>query len=199
MNDDSIDAVERFRAGDEHAAGELYEKYVHRLIALARGKMSPRLRRRVDPEDVVHSVYRSFFVKAGNDAFTFERSGDLWRLLSTITVNKVLRQVQRNRRKKRSMDREQSMQAGKDHDVLPPEVVASDPSPSEALVMIEEVEALMETLKPAHREMLALRLQGASTEEIALECDCSDRTVRRVLEKVRDYLHERQTSEDEEE
>jgi len=193
MNDNSIDAVARFQAGDQQAAVELYQKYVHRLIALARGKMSPKLRRRVDPEDVVHSVYRSFFIKAGNDEFTFKKSGDLWRLLSTITINKVLRQVQRNRRKKRSIDREQSVHKSGTDMHLPPEVIAKDPSPSEALVMIEEVGLLMDTLKPPHREMLSLRLQGASTDEIAQECNCSDRTVRRVLEKVRKYLEDRQS------
>ena len=60
----SLVLLERFRGGDDLAAAEIFNRYFGRLTALARSRLSPRLARRTDPEDIVLSVYRSFFVAA---------------------------------------------------------------------------------------------------------------------------------------
>ena len=52
------------RQGNEPAAEALFARYFERLQALVRSRLSPRFSRRTDPEDVVMSVYRSFFVGA---------------------------------------------------------------------------------------------------------------------------------------
>ena len=59
--------LERIREGDEQAATELFDRYVDRLIELARSRLSPKLARRLDPEDVVQSACRSFFRLARAD------------------------------------------------------------------------------------------------------------------------------------
>jgi DNA-directed RNA polymerase specialized sigma24 family protein len=46
----------------------------------------------------------------------------------------------------------------------------------------------MAALEPQHRRMLELRLQGCNLEEIATALDCSERTVIRVLERVKKKL-----------
>jgi hypothetical protein len=55
--------------------------YANRLIALARSRLSSKLAGRIDPEDVVQSVYRSFFAEARAGRYHLDRGGDLWRLL----------------------------------------------------------------------------------------------------------------------
>src|SRR5262245_38849503 len=50
-------------AGDEEAARQVVDRYIDRLVALARQRLSQRLASRVDPEDVVQSVFRTFFVR----------------------------------------------------------------------------------------------------------------------------------------
>ncbi len=191
MDDNSVNALQRYREGDPHAAKELHDRYAHRLIALARSRISKKLARRVDPEDIVQSVYRSFFARAEDGRFVFEKSGDLWRLLSSITINKVLRQVQTHRRKKRSIDLEQSVSSDATGWGLPAQVLASEPSPSDALAMIEEMEKVMSELDPLQRRVLEMRLQGHSTEQIATDCSRSERTVRRLLGKIRTNLESR--------
>src|SRR3954470_23818895 len=89
----SLILLERFRAGDDQAAAEIFDRYFERLTSLARSRLSTRLARRTDPEDIVLSVYRSFFVEAREGRYTLGRGGDLWRLLSSITRHKLLRQV----------------------------------------------------------------------------------------------------------
>jgi DNA-directed RNA polymerase specialized sigma24 family protein len=88
------DLLERWKSGDEAAAAEIFDQYLSRLTALARTRLSPKLARRVDPEDIVQSAYRSFFRHAQNDRYVLERSGDLWRLLAAIVMNKLHGQVE---------------------------------------------------------------------------------------------------------
>lgn len=64
--------------------------------------------RRFDPEDVVQSVYRSFFRKAENEEFTLKRSGDRWRLLANITIKKTMKRVEFELAKKRDPRVEES-------------------------------------------------------------------------------------------
>ena len=53
----------RLRAGEDAAAREVFERFAGRLIGLARGQFNQLLARKVDPEDVVQSAYKSFFVR----------------------------------------------------------------------------------------------------------------------------------------
>jgi RNA polymerase sigma-70 factor (ECF subfamily) len=182
----------RWQAGDQQAAAELFRRYANRLVALARTRLSSKLGRRVDPEDIVQSVYRSFFTAAREGRYDLQRGGDLWRLLVAITVHKVQMCGKRNARQKRSVDREQTF-AGEDSLLgIGAEVLAHGPSPVAALALAEELEQLMSRLEPAQRRILELRLQGYQLEEIASQVQCGQRTVRRILERVKELLQQRQ-------
>ena len=61
--------VERWQSGDQSAAKQLFDTYVDRLVALARRRISQRLNSRLDPEDVVQSVFRTFFERAKEGRF----------------------------------------------------------------------------------------------------------------------------------
>jgi hypothetical protein len=82
----SAELLARYRNGDDDAAEELFCRYVTRLTSLARTRLSPKLATRTDPEDVVLSAYRSFFVGVRKGRFRLRRSGDPWRLLVSITT-----------------------------------------------------------------------------------------------------------------
>ncbi len=63
-NDPHFDELmARLETGDEDAAVEVCDRFVHGLIALARQHLDGATLRKVDPEDVVQSAYKSFFVK----------------------------------------------------------------------------------------------------------------------------------------
>src|SRR5438034_4074023 len=57
---DSLILADLCRSGDPEAARQLFEQYVDRLVALARRRLSRNLAGRVDPEDIVQSVFRTF-------------------------------------------------------------------------------------------------------------------------------------------
>jgi RNA polymerase sigma-70 factor (ECF subfamily) len=177
-------------AGDAAATNELYNRYVDQLIRLARRRLAPQLARRLDPEDVVQSAYRSFFAAAGEGRFVLERSGDLWRLLTSITLNKLYRQVERNTAQKRDVGQERRLTTGDSCDFAV-QVASREPSAGEAAALTDEVELVMRDFEPLHREMIQMRLQGYLVEEIARETARTQRTVLRVLERVRQRLAER--------
>lgn len=69
------DWLERVIGSEPGFEGELVDRYTRRLLELARRQLPERVRRRVDPEDVVQSVYRSFFRRLNDGQFNFGSSG----------------------------------------------------------------------------------------------------------------------------
>lgn len=78
----------RVRAGDEAAAAVLFRRFVDQLAAKAHRHLSPTLRRKVDAEDIIQSVYRTFFRRVRQGEFELDHWGSLWGLLTRITVRK---------------------------------------------------------------------------------------------------------------
>lgn len=169
----SAELLERYRSGDESAATPLFVRYVERLTAMVRAQMSPSLRRRIDPDDAVQSAYRSFFVRARDGQFTLQRSGELWKLLVTITLNKLRRQIAHHQAQKRGVQRDRAFVD-----------IARHPSPLEAIAAADELTAFMAKLNPLQRQVLQMRLQEERWEVIAHATGRSPRTVRRVLGEI---------------
>ena len=78
----------RLRGGDDRAAAEVFRRFTHRLIGLARSRLDHLIRRKVDPEDILQSVYRTFFRRYARGAFDLESWDGLWGMLTVITVRK---------------------------------------------------------------------------------------------------------------
>jgi RNA polymerase sigma factor (sigma-70 family) len=181
----SLVLLERLRRGDELAAEALFSRYFKRLTALARSRLSHRLARRTDPEDIVMSVYRSFFVGARAGCFTLSRGGDLWRLLSSITTHKLLRKARREQADRRSVDCEVPLDPANEGEFLGRH---PQPTPADALALADELEQVLAALEPFPRRVLELRLQQAQIAEIAQDTGRSERTVRRALGQIRELL-----------
>lgn len=184
-HDEQVDLLRRWRQGDQQAAAELFRCYTGRLIALSHSRLSGKLAARFDPEDVVQSAYRSFFSHVREGRFDLECDIDLWNFLAVITLRKLRNQVRRNRARKRTLEREQSLDEGDDPNGPLAGALALEPSPVEAVALVDELERVMKGLDPVQRRMLELRLQGYSMPEIAVEVRRSEITVRRFLKDVK--------------
>jgi RNA polymerase sigma factor (sigma-70 family) len=183
----SAELFTRYQGGDDEAAEEIFRRYIERLTRLARSRLSPRLASRTDPEDVVLSAWRSFFLGARVGKFALRRSGDLWRLLASITLHKVYRQVRRHTAERRSVGVEQSLE--RMQQFLP--AADQEPSPEEAIALADELETVMAKLDAFGRRVLELRLQGETLAAIAADTGRSERTVRRMLAHLRELLAQR--------
>src|SRR5260370_7025785 len=80
--------LERLRGGDGEAAQEIFQRYARRLIALARSRLNPLMRQKVDPEDVMQSVFKSFFARQDEGQFDLTDWDSLWSLLTSLTLRK---------------------------------------------------------------------------------------------------------------
>jgi len=172
------------RAGNEEAARQLFDKYMERLVALARRRISQRLASRVDPEDIVQSVFRTFFGRLRAGQFEIEDQDDLCKLLMRITVHKTLRQVAFHKAAKRNPALEKGQQDTADDRIL--EVLDSEPTPEATVAFVDQLEHFLARLRPEERQVLEMRMQGHSNEEIVSKLKIKhDRTIRRIVERIR--------------
>lgn len=182
--------------GRDDAAAEIVAEYTAALVSVARQSISPQLARRIDPEDVVQSAYRSFFVRMGRGEYELGNGKELWKLLLTITLNKVRKQGKFHRAKKRNVSVERSACNSTMAVPLAELAVSSEPTQEDAAMLIEEVVALLETLREEDRAIIELRLQGYNSVEIARETGRAERTVRRSIERIERRLREKHHADD---
>ncbi|MFM8224203.1 MAG: hypothetical protein ACKOJF_35330, partial [Planctomycetaceae bacterium] len=65
----------------ETAAREIHTRYGERLAALAQQRLSMRMRRRLDAEDITQSVFKSLFLRVADGRLVVENREDLGALL----------------------------------------------------------------------------------------------------------------------
>ncbi len=180
--------VDLCRQGDQKAATDLFNHYVNRLLPLARLRLSQRLASRVDPEDIVQSVFRTFFKRLKAGEFQIEENDDLCKLLVRITVHKTLRQVAFHKAGKRDFSMETG-QSDESNDRLV-DLLGREPSPEVTVAFLNQMEHFLGRLRPMEREILELRMQGFSNEDIAKKLGIYDRKIRRVIERVREQAEQ---------
>src|SRR6266404_4580543 len=105
-----------FKDGNEDAATALHDRYATRVKAFAKRSCGPDLAQRLDPEDIVQSVFRSFFHAAKRGFYEAPTSEELWKILVVITLNKMRTQRAYHRAAKRDVrltpgDSEYALQA----------------------------------------------------------------------------------------
>jgi RNA polymerase sigma-70 factor (ECF subfamily) len=177
--------LELLQAGDEQIAEQIFTAYAGRLLDLARLRISGRLARRIDPEDVVQSVFRTFFRRARAGGFTIEGEDSLCRILVGITARKALRQVAFQRAAKRNPGLEQDSSSGE-----APDLYALEPTPDATVAFLDHLEHFLARLRPRDCSIVEMRMEGYSVEEIARKLELSDRHVRRVLKHVREIAEQ---------
>lgn len=175
--------LERFRRGQEDAATVLYLRYAKRLNALARTKCSPSLAHRVEPEDIVQSVFRSFFRKAAEGLYDVPEGEDLWKLFLVITLNKIYAKSVFHHARKRDV-RLTLNTADMDESSL-----NRNESDEQALAELQMVVSdILSRLSDTFRKMVEYRIQGFEVAEIARMTQRSKRTVERTLQQFRSDL-----------
>src|SRR5882724_7124368 len=144
------------------AARAIFERFTRRLIGLARGQLDARLRHKIDPEDVVQSAYKSFFLRYGEGALAAEGWDGLWGLLTLITLRKCADRVRYHRAECRDLARDAA--AAPSGDGLF-DAIGREPTPEQAAVLAETVEHVLRGLDNDERAIFELSLQGYSTQK----------------------------------
>ena len=175
--------------GDE-AARRIWERYLPRLLTLARSHLDRRIRVLQDEEDVVQSMGRSFFNRLRRGDFDLANRNALWALLVTITLNKARNAADRHFAARRDVRRVQPLSPSDGsrpdarHEAFALE--AADPTPAEAAALNEALEQRLRALPEWDlRQVALMKLEGYTNGEIADRLECSERGVERKLNLIR--------------
>jgi RNA polymerase sigma-70 factor (ECF subfamily) len=183
--------LRRLRGGSEDAATQLYLRYAGRLKVLARAEVSPDLARRVDVDDIVQSVFSSFFRGVGQGYYNVPHGDELWKLFLVIALNKIRAKGVFHRAAKRDVRLTASAE------FLDEWVGSARDSDDQAYAFLRMViDEAMAPLTAQQRDMIRLRIEGHEMADIAAQTQRSKRTVERVLQDFRTKLAEILRAED---
>lgn len=179
------------RQGDEAAAARVWQRFVPRLLGLARRTLAchPRLAGLAD--DVVQSVFASFFHRARAGRFTLQGRDDLWNLLAVMTVRKARRTILHETADKRGGGQVRNEAAAPLEEASANLAASTPPASPECDLIAEE---LLTRLPAELRTVAVLRLMGHTNREIAAQLDWTVRKVERKLQLIR-LLWEQDSSE----
>lgn len=177
--------LRRFRTGDQDAATAIYVRYARRLQSLAARQAGDDLSPRFDAEDVVQSVFRTFFRRASAGYYEVPAGEELWRLLLVLSLHKVRDLAVHHRAQKRDVSRTWSVDNA---DSPAGELTADDRLAYDSLRLV--VAGLVSDLPESNRRIVDLRIEGHEVDEIAKRSGRSKRTVERTLQQFRDRLRQ---------
>ena len=189
--------LDRARRGEAEPLGQLLQLYRNYLTILATTQLDRRLRRRVNPSDLVQEAMLAAHCDFAKFRGVSERELLAW--LRQILINCLHHAIETHlKAKMRDVRREVSVErvsAALDRSVINFAQVLADrgPSPSAPLRRRERVVALADQLAKLpsqYRDVIVLRnLQGLSFEEVADRMDRNAGAVRmlwlRAMEKLR--------------
>jgi RNA polymerase sigma-70 factor, ECF subfamily len=173
--------LRRIKAGEDDAATELYRRYAARLIDLAAAKTSPDVKQRVDPEDIVQSVFRTFFRRATLGEYEVPDGDELWKLFLVIGLNKIRAIAGYHKAAKRDVRQTAGGEAAMGAGTTVPDDVAHR-------TLQLTIDELLAPLPETHREIIRLRIDGYEVAEIAERVKRAKRSVERILQEFREKL-----------
>ena len=186
---ESFDTVmDRLRAGDDDAARAVFLRFTHRLIALAHTKLESMSQTRDEVEDVVQSVYKSFFIRSREGQFLVDDWDELWGLLTVIALRKCSNRRTYHRAQRRGLGWRGLRLGSASPTDLAGQLIDRKPTPAEAAALSDTVRELFSALDEHDRPTVGFLLQGFTAREIAISLRCSERTVRRIRSRLKERM-----------
>jgi len=193
--------IEALKEGLPLATDVLWQHYFEQIVRLAQRRLGGASHRAVeDAEDAALSAFQALYTGALEGRFAqLNDRVDLWRLLTAITINKVLSQTQRHTRLKRgghptpgnadsSQPEQESAGAGNIEEIehALSQAISREPTPEATALIEEQYQLLLAALGDRTLEQIAVwRMEGLSNKEIAGQLRCAVRTVERKLVRIR--------------
>jgi RNA polymerase sigma-70 factor (ECF subfamily) len=210
---ESSELVNRVLEGDEQALAELFSECRDRLWRMVNFRMDPRLRKRVDPDDVLQEAYMNAVQRIDKFRAEASRSILIWfRMIVTQTMVDIYRR--HLGAQKRSAGRDVSMHGGWKSDStsmsLSFHLLGHLTSPSHAALRAEisqQIDTALSTMNDIDREVLALRhFEELSNNEAAQVLNITEQAaslryvralsrLKDVMEAIPGFLDEWQTDE----
>jgi RNA polymerase sigma-70 factor (ECF subfamily) len=184
LSDHSL--LQRFRHGQNGGATLLFLRYAKRVRALASAQISPGLAARTAPDDIVQSVFCTFFRRVAKGQYDVPEGEEIWKLLLVIALHKICDAANYHRAARRDVRQTQS---GAAYERALNSMQGQDEGAMAVLRMV--IDEVLDALPPSHRPIVERRIEGYEVAEIAGDLKRSKRTVERVLQEFRRRLDSR--------
>jgi RNA polymerase sigma factor (sigma-70 family) len=184
--------IERVKAGDADAIRTLIDRFEADVRTIVRVKLPQSLRSQFDSMDFVQAVWQS--VLTGEDVEGLGRFANAQHFrgfLAGVARNKVFEAHRRRSTRKYSLKREEPLYVRRGNRELPREVAAPNPTPSQDAQAHDRFAQLVAGRSEEETRVVELRRRGLTFEEIAAETGLSERSVRRIIEAIRQRMEAR--------
>ncbi len=162
---DSIELVERLRAGDDGALNELFDRYYDRVRRIAHIRMGSRLQRLTESDDLVQDTFAVAFKRI--DKIDLHDHASIIQYLSRVLENQIRGAVDYFDAQKRTPTQGRVLSTDNSHsDVELREARAPDPEPVDQLAsreLKEIYDSCVQELDDAHREVILLHEYAEAT------------------------------------
>ena len=172
--------VEQTRVGDQDAAAHLYHRYCKRLTRLVRKRCSNDLARCAGVEDIVQSVFATFFRRIGEGVYDIPEGQVAWKVLLILALNNVRNHATYHYAAKRDVHRTISGPEARERLQLQGD--GQEFTPGHFDLILEEI---VDQLSFPSNMIVRLRVDGFTVAEIARIAGCSTRTVERDIRETR--------------
>jgi RNA polymerase sigma-70 factor (ECF subfamily) len=169
--------LEQLNNGDYAAAERIFVAYESYLRLIVRRQISAALRAKFDSVDIVQSVWVDLLAGFREAGWRFSDPAQLRAFLIRTTRNRF---IDRLRHHQPWLEREQPLGdlSGREDPSSP------EARPSEEAQANEVWARLLKLCPPAHRDLLRLKQQGFSLEEIAKRTGLHPGSIRRILSEL---------------
>lgn len=177
--------------GSDTAVWELVEQYHKNILRVVRRHLPTEIRSKIDSTDIVQSVWKSFL----RNRSTLEHAHSVENFVSYLATMARLKVYETHRhytqtkaydihREDRSNSRANLSDEEADIDYAKRLVDRRCDTPSEIIAAQENWHIALERAGDRGHEIIRLRLQGLTLDEVATRLNTSTSTVRRVLDSV---------------
>ena len=189
---DISDLIARAKAGDETAIREFLSRFEPEVRMMVRGRLPRMLRTQFDSMDFVQAVWQSFFADLRSSSRQFENVHHLRGFLAGVARNKVYEEHRRlTRTKKHALAREQSLYVRRGSREVELALISPEPTPSQAVQASDRLAQLVARCSPLEAQIITLRHQELTFDEIARRTGVSERSVRRIIDEARERMETR--------
>lgn len=185
-----MDILRAAQSGEAQSVQDLVEHLAPYIRMTVRRRLPRLLRRRFDSEDFVQAVWSSFLTDEGL-LDKFAEVQDLRRYLGGAAANKVLMAIRshieteaRNMKLEVSFDEARSSEDRNNT----AEPVSNSPGPASEVMASDLRSTRIAKLPRQVQELLRLKEEGHTNEQVAQELGISKRSVERGLAKLREVL-----------
>jgi RNA polymerase sigma-70 factor (ECF subfamily) len=192
-DDDLAGLVERVKAGDADAIRDFVRRFEGEVRAMVRGRLPQVLRSQFDSMDFVQAIWESVLINDGQDMAQFTNEQHVRAFLAGVARNKVYAEHRKRTRTRRyNLKREEPLYIRRGGREQPRDVQSPDPTPSQDAQVGDRYAQLVAGRSAKEVEVIELRRQGLTFDEIAERTGIGERSVRRIIDSIRERMEARQ-------